>query len=86
MLPHPALTDFQAVRSSRYEIRIRGRVGKRTLARFEGFESEFEPAETVLRGQITDQAALHGVLDKIEGLGLELMEVRQVDERKQSAS
>ena len=86
MLPHPALTDFPGVRSSRYEIRIRGRVGKRTLERFEGFESEIEPAETVLRGHIVDQAALHGVLDKIEGLGLELMEVRQVSDGRQPAA
>jgi hypothetical protein len=73
------------VRSTRYEIRVKGRIGRRTLARFEGFESQFEPAETVLRGQITDQAALHGLLDKIEGLGLELVEVRQVDDRRQPA-
>lgn len=85
MLPHPALADCPAVRSTRYEIRVKGRIGRRTLARFEGFESQFEPAETVLRGQITDQAALHGLLDKIEGLGLELVEVRQVDDRRQPA-
>jgi hypothetical protein len=60
-------------------------VGKRTLDRFEGFESEIEPAETVLRGQIIDQAALHGVLDKIEGLGLELMEVKQLDDVRRPA-
>jgi hypothetical protein len=85
MRPHPIVTDFEIVAASRYEIRLRGRVGKSTLARFEGFDSEIEPAETVLRGQIVDQAALHGLLDKIEGLGLELLEVKQVGQRRQSA-
>ena len=37
------------------------------------------PTETLLRGQIVDQAALHGVLELIESLGLELLDVRRVD-------
>ena len=36
------------------------------------------PAETVLRGELADQAALHGLLDRIQSLGLELIEIRQV--------
>jgi hypothetical protein len=78
---HPAASDCPRVRASRYEIRLRGRVRKSTLARFEGFDAEVEPAETVLRGQIADQAALHGLFDKIEGLGLELVEVKQVGDQ-----
>jgi hypothetical protein len=61
-----------------YEIRIRGRVGDTLLASFEGLDAEIEPAETVLRGNHLDQAALHGVLDRVRSLGLELLEVRQV--------
>jgi hypothetical protein len=64
--------------TKRYEIRVRGRVGKGVLSRFDGFEAEVEPAQTILRGDIDDQAALHGVLDRIQGLGLELVEVRSV--------
>lgn len=75
---HPPHVESRNVAQSRYEIRVKGRVGKSVLSRFEGFEAEVEPAETVLRGPIVDQAALHGVLDRIEGLGLELMEVRRV--------
>jgi hypothetical protein len=38
--------------------------------------SEVLPVETVLRGEIVDQAALHGVLDQVQALGLELIEIR----------
>jgi len=69
------------VGSSRYEIRVRGRLGEKVAARFEGFDMEVEPVETVLRGPVLDQAALHGILGQIEALGLELVEVRRVEDR-----
>jgi hypothetical protein len=37
-----------------------------------------EPVETVLYGPVPDQSALHGLLDRIESLGLELVEIRQL--------
>jgi hypothetical protein len=55
-------------------------VGERLLAGFAGFDAQIEPVETVLRGDVADQAALHGVLEQIEALGLELVELRQIDE------
>jgi hypothetical protein len=61
-----------------FEIRIRGRVGDSLLASFGELQAEVEPAETVLRASHMDQAALHGVLEKVRALGLELVEVRQV--------
>ena len=61
-----------------YEIRIRGRVGSSLLATFDDMEAAIRPAETVLRGNITDQAQLHGLLERIQLLGLELIEIRQV--------
>ena len=66
------------MQSTRYEFRIRGRLGEPLLSSFGGFDAEFQPPETVLRGAVVDQAALHGVLEQIEALGLELVEVRQV--------
>jgi len=66
------------VQSSRYEFRIRGRIGERLLSTFGGFDAEVQPPETILRGAVADQAALHGVLERIEALGLELVEVRQL--------
>jgi hypothetical protein len=69
-----------------YEIRIRGRLGQGLLAAFEGFEAEVEPPETVLRGTPADQAALHGVLERIQSLGLELVEVRRIGGDREPAS
>ena len=45
---------------------------------FEGFTSSVKPAETVVRGELRDQAELHGVLQQIRALGLELIEVRRL--------
>jgi hypothetical protein len=61
-----------------YEIRIRGRVTEPLLSSFEGMASTFEPVETVLHGPVRDQAELHGLIDRIQALGLELVEVRRL--------
>lgn len=82
---HPSGREGRSLVASRYEIRVKGRIGKSVLSRFEGFDAEVEPAETILRGSISDQAALHGVLDRIQGLGLELMEIRRVDKARDAS-
>jgi hypothetical protein len=63
---------------SRYEIRIRGRVGQAVLDTFDRLESDVEPVETILHGPVRDQSELHGLLRRLEGLGLELIEVRRL--------
>lgn len=60
-----------------YEIRVRGRVTPPLLARFEGMQATIEPVETVLHGPLADQAALHGAIQLVNALGLELVEVRR---------
>jgi hypothetical protein len=62
-----------------YEIRIRGRVSDSTMETFEDFTATVQPAETVMRGEIQDQAELKGLLDQIQALGLELVAVRQLE-------
>jgi hypothetical protein len=69
---------------SRYEIRVRGRVSDATLSTLEGMEADVAPAETVLHGPVVDQAGLHGLLDRIQSLGLELLEVRRLPPRDQT--
>jgi len=48
------------------------------LESFEAMESEPGPVETVLHGRVRDQAELHGLLDRIQALGLELVELRRL--------
>jgi hypothetical protein len=63
-----------------YEIRIKGRLSDSLLAAFEGLTATVEPGETLLHGPVQDQAALYGLLDRIQSLGLELVEVRRLPE------
>jgi hypothetical protein len=67
---------------ARYEIRIRGRVGKAVLESFDRLEADVEPVETVLHGPVRDQAELHGLLHRMQRLGLELIEVRRLPDRR----
>ena len=60
-----------------YEIRIRGRVGEAVQAAFADMTVAINPVETVVYGPVRDQAALYGLLDRIQELGLELVEVRR---------
>jgi hypothetical protein len=61
-----------------YEITVRGRLSAALLPAFDDLTASPEAANTVLRGAIHDQAALYGVLERIESLGLELLDVRSV--------
>jgi hypothetical protein len=68
--------------SALYSIRISGHLGATVLAAFPGMASEQSGPVTVLTG-LLDQSALYGLLAQIEALGLDLLEVRQVEaERK----
>jgi len=62
-----------------YEIKARGRLGDRWADWFEGMTFTHDSdGTTTLQGSITDQAALHGLLNGIRDLGLPLISVRQV--------
>ena len=60
-----------------YEIRIKGRLSDSLLTAFEGLTATVEPVETVLHGPVADQSSLHSLLDRIQSLGLELVEIRR---------
>ena len=67
-----------------YTIRVKGRLGATALSAFSSMAHELKGSETVLTGWLEDRSALFGVLAQIEGLGLELLEVRQVRRSPQS--
>ena len=74
-------TGFGHVTYSDYEFRIKGRLSDTLCGEFEEFTAAVQPAETVMRGEVRDQAELHGLMDRIQSLGLELLEVRRVPNR-----
>jgi hypothetical protein len=63
---------------ARYQIRVRGHLGATMLRAFPALHAETRGADTLLQGAVADQAALHGVLARVEALGLELIEVRRL--------
>jgi Flp pilus assembly CpaF family ATPase len=62
----------------RYEIRVRGHLGAAMRRAFSHLHAEIQDGDTLLRGALPDQSALHGVLSQIEALGLELLELRRL--------
>jgi hypothetical protein len=62
-----------------YEIRLQGRLDRRWFDWFDAFSVENLPTgEVVLRGRLVDQAALHGVLERIRDLNLKLISVNRI--------
>jgi hypothetical protein len=62
-----------------YEIRFKGYLNRRRAQMFEGLEMVQGPGgETVLTGPVTDQAALHGILNRIRDLGVPLLSVKRL--------
>lgn len=66
--------------SGRYEIRISGRLSERARAAFPGLAVADVPAQTVLTGWSQDEDEVHGVLDRIQALGLELVSLERIRE------
>ena len=62
---------------TRYQIRVRGHLSPACQRAFPALHAETQGHDTLLQGA-ADQAALHGVLARIEALGLELLEVRRL--------
>ena len=62
----------------RIEIRIKGQIDEHWSAWFEDLEitHDAEQDETLLSGEVLDQAALYGVLAKLRDLGLALLSVQ----------
>lgn len=63
-----------------YEISVRGHVDRELLGGLGRLDVDQLPATTVLRGTLGEDRGLRTVLDRLHGLGIELLEVRQVDD------
>jgi hypothetical protein len=65
-----------------YEIRVEGHLGSRWTAWFDGLTLTAEDdGTTVIHGPVVDQAALHGVLQKLRDLGIPLISLTQIAPR-----
>ena len=63
-----------------YEIRLKGHLDSRWAAWFDGLSlTTAADGTTALRGPVADQAALHGVLQRVRDTGLPLISVTPLD-------
>jgi hypothetical protein len=67
------------VTGGRYRIVLRGRLADRFESAFDGMTLEPGPDQTVLIGQIRDQAHLYGLLDRLRDFGIDLVAVEPAD-------
>ena len=66
-----------ATSPARYEIRVEGALGEEWSGWFDGLQIAAEGTGTVISGLVPDQAALHGLLNRIRDLGLFLVSVHR---------
>jgi hypothetical protein len=65
----------EATEPSQYAFRVRGRLSPDIIAALHPLRPTEPVTETVLRGDLADQAALHGIIARLEQLGVELVEL-----------
>ena len=70
-----------------YEIRLKGHLDTRWAAWFDGLSLTNESdGTTLIHGPVADQAALHGLLQKVRDVGLPLVSVTQIDPEQPKVS
>lgn len=76
---HYTCDDRRTSRAERYEIRLEGHLVPRWAVWFDGLTlAHGVDGTTSLSGPVVDQAALHGLLQKIRDLGVPLISVTQI--------
>ena len=63
-----------------YRIVARSELSERYAAAFEGMEMETKDGQTILTGEVKDQPHLFGILDRLNGLGMDLLSVQTLSE------
>jgi hypothetical protein len=66
------------VGSQTYEITFAGQAGTTVCAEFDDCQVTVDRGTTTLRAELPDQAALCGLLQRIAGLGLEVVHLHRV--------
>ncbi len=66
--------------AANYQIVVQGKIPTYREQWFEGMRIRYDDdGNSFLRGELMDQAALHGVLEKIRDLGLALISVNKIE-------
>ncbi len=79
-MTEPRGSSSARLEAERYEIRLRGHLETRWAAWFDGMTLSHErDGSTILSGPVVDQAALHGLLQKVRDTGLPLVSVTHID-------
>ena len=69
-----------------YEIRVKGHLDESWADWLNGLAIRHEPGgDSLLSGSLPDQAALHGVLNRLRDLGVQLISVNLVDDADTSS-
>ena len=63
-----------------YKIVVKGELTERFAGAFADMNMEAKRGQTIITGQIVDQSHLYGILDRISGLGLQLVTVQALPE------
>ena len=71
--------DGDRARGRRYRLVLRGELGEPFGFLFEGMQMERLAGTTVLTGNVVDQTHLHGLLERVRELGLELVSIGPAD-------
>jgi hypothetical protein len=72
--------DSDRAQGRRYRLVLRGELGEPFGFLFEGMQMDRVGGTTVLSGRVIDQAHLHGLLQRTQELGLELISIQQSGE------
>jgi hypothetical protein len=67
-------------RPTSYRIVVRGELSRRFSTAFEGMTLVAGDGETAISGPVVDQSHLHGLLDRVRDLGLELVSINAIPE------
>jgi hypothetical protein len=67
---------------TRYRIVVAGELSRRFAPAFDGMTVQCAGGETAITGVVLDQSQLHGLLDRVGDLGLELVSVNAVGDEE----
>jgi hypothetical protein len=75
-------STVEAMVSNEYSFRVRGRISPDILAALHPLRPTAVASETELRGHLVDQAALHGIIARLEQLGVELVGLNRLPDHR----